>query len=45
LRAIDVVRGGEAEAELGLPAVVADRDADRLQKKFGANSVSGVKKI
>ena len=33
LQAVDVVRGGEAEAELGLLAIVANGNTDRLKKK------------
>ena len=31
LRPVDVVGGGEAEAELGLASIVADWNADRLK--------------
>ena len=33
LQAVDFVRGGEAEAELGLLAIVANGNTDRLKKK------------
>jgi hypothetical protein len=33
LRSVDVVGGGEAETELGLSAILADGNSDRLQKQ------------